>query len=112
MGTLTVPTTSPSPTPTSSPVTMAPTVSPTPTVMPSAMPSVDQTQEPAPTASPVTMGPATVFATQELDSTAFSVSVSVGAESTFIYVMAPINRWHSVGFGGTSMADNLNGFIY
>merc|ERR1740123_1526286 len=72
----------------------------------SAMPTVSQTP------SPVTLGLATVFATQELDTTAFSVSVSVGAESTSIDVMAPTNRWRSVGFGGTSMADNLHGFTY
>jgi len=74
--TLTVPTTA-------APTTAAPTT---------AEPTTEEpTEEP-------TMTPA-MFETQELFTTGFSVTVEVGAESTTVDVVAPVDVWHGVGFG-------------
>merc|ERR1719491_2128448 len=84
--------------PTKEPTTAAPTMMPT---------NAPTTAEPtnAPTMIPT-------IETQELFTTGFSVAISVGAESTTVDVVAPVDVWHGVGFGGLTMSAGTIASIY
>lgn len=52
------------------------------------------------------------FLAQELGTTNFTVSINVSDSSTSVDVVAPVDRWHGVGFGGLTMSSGTSASIY